>query len=145
MPDASSSLPEGNDEPDRLVSHRSATSLLFDLAPSGVYLAKQVTLSAGELLPHHFTLTESAAAKSPDKIGGILSAALALTSRPVGVTDHPALRSPDFPLAKHFKSIQPAAIRQQRLPLVYTCSLRSGTALADSSGELEFGWRKPYH
>ena len=31
--------------------------------------------------------------------GGILSAALSLISRSVGVTDHSALRSPDFPLA----------------------------------------------
>ncbi|SMP49002.1 hypothetical protein SAMN06265222_102488 [Neorhodopirellula lusitana] len=29
--------------------------------------------------------------------GGLLSAALSLTSRPVDVIDHPALRSPDFP------------------------------------------------
>ena len=31
--------------------------------------------------------------------GGLFSVALSLTSRPVGVTDHPVLRSPDFPLA----------------------------------------------
>ncbi len=30
--------------------------------------------------------------------GGLFSVALSLISRPVGVTDHPALRSPDFPL-----------------------------------------------
>jgi len=30
---------------------------LFDLAPGGVYLARLVTQSAGELLPHRFTLT----------------------------------------------------------------------------------------
>jgi len=33
------------------------------------------------------------------KQGGILSVALSLGSPPVGVTDHPALRSPDFPPA----------------------------------------------
>ncbi len=32
-------------------------SLLFGLAPSGVYQANQVTSVAGELLPHRFTLT----------------------------------------------------------------------------------------
>ena len=64
-------------------------SLLFGLAPSGVYLASQVALAAGELLPHRFTLTSFG--------GGLLSAALALALRPVGVTDHFALWSPDFP------------------------------------------------
>jgi len=32
-------------------------------------------------------------------IGGVFSVALSLASRPVGVTDHPVLRSPDFPPA----------------------------------------------
>jgi hypothetical protein len=30
--------------------------------------------------------------------GGLFSVALSLISRPVGVTDHPVLWSPDFPL-----------------------------------------------
>ncbi len=30
--------------------------------------------------------------------GGVFSVALSLGSPPVGITDHPALRSPDFPL-----------------------------------------------
>jgi len=39
---------------------------------------------------------------SPQRpIGGLFSAALSLTSRPVGVADHPVLRSPDFPLARN--------------------------------------------
>ncbi len=33
---------------------------LFNLSPSGVYLAGLVTQSAGELLPHRFTLTRRA-------------------------------------------------------------------------------------
>lgn len=37
----------------------SSSSLLLDLAPGGVYLASQVTLAAGALLPHRFTLTAS--------------------------------------------------------------------------------------
>ncbi len=42
----------------------------------------------------------SAAAKHPRAaIGGVFSVALSLASRPVGVTDHPVLRSPDFPPA----------------------------------------------
>ena len=69
-------------------------SFLFGLAPGGVYLAERVTPLAGELLPHRFTLTARVASS-----GGLLSAALALILRSVGVTDHPVLRSPDFPLA----------------------------------------------
>lgn len=47
---SSSSLPE---------SHNAANNdcSLFDLAPDGVYLANWVAPTAGELLPHHFTLT----------------------------------------------------------------------------------------
>ena len=35
---------------------RAADSILFDLAPDGVYQAKRVTPSAGALLPHRFSL-----------------------------------------------------------------------------------------
>ena len=66
---------------------------LFDLAPGGVCLAKPVTRPAGELLPHRFTLTARAGCPR----GGLLSVALSLASRPVGVTHHRVLRSPDFP------------------------------------------------
>ena len=90
---ASSDLPESNGEPSRLAARKRA-SLLFDLASSGVYQAKQVTLLAGELLPHRFTLTT----RRERPFGGMLSAALSLTLRLVGVTDRSALRSPDFPL-----------------------------------------------
>ncbi len=67
--------------------------------------------AAGALLPHHFTLTAAFACG-----GGILSVALSRTLRLVGVTDHPVLRSPDFPLA----AMQPATIRPtSRLPAPY--------------------------
>jgi len=49
----------------------------------------------GELLPRHFTLTVARSWPA----GGVFSVALSLISRPVGVTHHPALRSPDFPPA----------------------------------------------
>ena len=48
----------------------------------------------GALLPHLFTLT------SRRTRGGIFSAALSVGSRLPGVTWHPALRSPDFPLRR---------------------------------------------
>ncbi len=67
---------------------------LFGLAPDGVYQATPVTRDTGELLPHLFTLTLNRLAPAQ---GGLFSAALSLGSPPVAVSDHPALRSPDFP------------------------------------------------
>ncbi len=97
MLNTSSSLPESSDEPDRLAVAEAAFSLL-GFAPGGVYRASQVTLAAGALLPHRFTLTCAATGEPIVAIGGLLSAALSLTSRSVGVTDNPVLWSPDFPL-----------------------------------------------
>jgi len=42
---------------DHLATNLRSKSTLFGLAPDGVYLAAQVTLNAGVLLPHRFTLT----------------------------------------------------------------------------------------
>jgi hypothetical protein len=67
-------------------------ALLFGLAPGGVYLADAVTRTAGELLPHRFTLTAL-------ESGGLFSVALSVGLPPLGVTQHPALWSPDFPPA----------------------------------------------
>ncbi len=97
MLNTSSSLPESNDEPNKLAATEAAFSLL-GFAPGGVYRANQVTLAAGALLPHRFTLTCAPASELAKAIGGLLSAALSLISRPVSVTDHPVLWSPDFPL-----------------------------------------------
>ena len=68
---------------------------LLDLAPGGVYLAIAVTCNAGALLPHRFTLT--CTLTKARAIGGLLSVALARSSRTVGVTHHRILWSPDFP------------------------------------------------
>ncbi len=84
-------------EADRLRPLFRANSLLFGLAPDGVYQARPVTWPAGELLPHRFTLTSR-----QEPAGGLFSAALSLTLRLVGVTHHRILRSPDFPLARMF-------------------------------------------
>jgi hypothetical protein len=64
----------------------------LDLAPGGVYRAIAVTCDAGGLLHHPFTLT-----LRPRPEGGLLSVALSRGSPRVGVTDHPALWSPDLP------------------------------------------------
>jgi len=45
----------------------------------------------------HFLTQAGLGAAAKLRRGGLLSAALSLALRPVGVTDHPALRSPDFP------------------------------------------------
>ena len=67
---------------------------LFGLAPGGVYLAVECCHRRGALLPHPFTLTGDTGWR---RLGGLLSAALAVGSRPPGITWRPVLRSPDFP------------------------------------------------
>jgi hypothetical protein len=65
---------------------------LLGLAPGGACRAGAVTRTAGELLPHRFTLALAASRE-----GGLLSVALSARSPPPGSPQHPALRSPDFP------------------------------------------------
>src|ERR1700730_5090422 len=69
----------------------------FGLAPGGVCRAARVTPDAGALLPHRFTLT---CAGKP-AIGGLFSVALSCGSPRLGVTQHPALWSPDVPRTGH--------------------------------------------
>jgi hypothetical protein len=76
-------------------SGRAVLSLL-GLAPGGACLATTVTRRAGELLPHRFTLTHAA----PRDAGGRSALCCAFRVSPrLGVTQHPALWSPDFPHA----------------------------------------------
>ncbi len=78
--------------------------------------SRPVSRAAGELLPHLFTLTGS---RIPGTLGGVLSVALSLGSPPVGVTHHPALRSPDFPpqnlpvLRRPRDPLQPLSVRKK--------------------------------
>jgi hypothetical protein len=55
LPTASSCLPESYASAD--AAERATPSLLFGIAPDGVYPAGPVTRNRGELLPHHFTHT----------------------------------------------------------------------------------------
>ena len=71
----------------------SRTFPLFGLAPDGVYPAFGIRRS-GALLPHLFTLTIHD--------GGFFSVALSVGSHLPGVTWHPVLWSPDFPLSTLF-------------------------------------------
>src|SRR2546421_5480886 len=70
---------------------------LSGLAPDGVYRAARVTPGAGALLPHRFTLTCADRTGRPARpaIGGLFSVALSCESPRLGVTQHPALWSPD--------------------------------------------------
>ena len=74
----------------RSPAQRAVIGAPFGLAPGGVYRAVPVTWDAGGLLHHRFTLT-------PLTRGGLFSVALSRGSPRVAVSNHPALRSPDFP------------------------------------------------
>lgn len=67
---------------------------LFGLAPGGVYLDRRMLPSTRCALTapfHPYRPCEQS-------LGGSLSAALSMGSRPPGVTRHSTLWSPDFPL-----------------------------------------------
>ena len=77
-------------QPTRSSLRRATTSLLFGLAPGGVYHAVSVTRRRGGLLPHPFTL----ACATEAAIGGLLSVALSIALQRPGVTRHRALVEP---------------------------------------------------
>ena len=62
----------------------------------------------GALLPHHFTLTSP---RITGDFGGIISVALSIGLHRPGVTWHPALRSPDFPLCLRTATVWPTPAR----------------------------------
>ena len=66
---------------------------LFGLAPSGVYRAVECYHQRGALLPHPFTLTGIVLRRH---LGGLLSVALSVDSRPPGVTWRFARRARTF-------------------------------------------------
>jgi len=68
--------------------------------------------AAGELLPHHFTLAFDEL-RRPHRIGGVISVALSFGSPRLGVTQRPALRSPDFPPAAFATGDRPSASAQR--------------------------------
>jgi hypothetical protein len=89
LPARSSDLPGNSGGPPSIVP-------LFGFAPDGVCIATDVTTGAGELLPRHFTLTSTRPRGQHG--GGFFSVALSFPSPGLGVTQHPVLWSPDFPL-----------------------------------------------
>jgi hypothetical protein len=85
--------------------------LLFGLAPDGVYHAFPVTREA--------VSSYLAFSPLPAMAGGIFSVALSLGLPPVAVSDHPALRSSDFPPVR----IHPDQRSSDLLQHPYPCSL----------------------
>jgi hypothetical protein len=97
LPAASSDLPGSSCEPDKLatVARSSPCVVLLQVG----FAEQPVTRPAGALLPHRFTLTARLRpTNQPQSRGGLLSVALSLSLRTVGVTHHRVLWSPDFPL-----------------------------------------------
>jgi hypothetical protein len=66
------------------------------LAPGGVYLAAGVTSGAGALLPHRFNLAERVGSQTPP-VPRFAFCCTFRRSPGLGVTQHPALWSPDLP------------------------------------------------
>lgn len=69
---------------------------------------------AGGLLHHRFTLTCRMLMRAPLREGGLFSVALACGLPRVGVTHHPALRSPDVPRATSVtrdRLVNPSAVQ----------------------------------
>src|SRR5262249_4002549 len=89
---------------DRSRRHAPCVASPFDLAPGGVYRAAAVTCGAGGLLHHRFTLTP----RPKGARGGLFSVALSRGSPRVGVTDHPALATPDLPHRAEARRDRPA-------------------------------------
>jgi len=71
--------------PTRGSSEQDYSSLLFGLAPGGVYKAPHISMKPGVLLPHRFTI----ACVFNKTIGRLLSVALSIASQRLRVTEHP--------------------------------------------------------
>ena len=100
LPDASSSRPGRNGETGRFTSAETGrsrhdrTSSCLALLPMGF---TEPDRSPGPLVSSYLTVSPLPAGRPA---GGLFSVALSLASRPVGVTHHRTLRSPDFPPAR---------------------------------------------
>jgi hypothetical protein len=125
--------------PQSLAQERTAAGALpLDLAPGGVYRAAQVTLSAGGLLHRRFTLTPGVAE------GGLFSVALSRGSPRVGVTDHPALWSPDLP--RHARTPwRNATARPTRPPLLKRICADGVLRPWQWAGGPDIRWCRPPH
>src|SRR6476661_4522876 len=106
-------------QPTRTLGRAALKRVLSGLAPGGVYLAFPVTREAGGLLHHRFTLTCFVPLSNRRDAGGLFSVALACGLPRVGVTHHPALRSPDVPRATRVtrgRLVNPSAVQSTGFP-----------------------------
>ena len=112
LPRTSSDLPEDLGRASRSSAFRRkpADVFLFGLASGDAYRASDVATTAVGSYPTVSPLPDPGLRRA---IGGVLSVALSLGLRPVGVTHHLALRSPDFP---------------RRSPPAAVCLARTGTS-----------------
>ncbi len=84
------------------MARRATSTPLFGLAPDEVYRAASV---AGSAVSSYLTFSPLPRRKL--RRGGMFSVALSVGSPPLGVTQHPALRSSDFP---HLRRMPDSAI-----------------------------------
>ena len=100
---ASSDLPEGGNDPGRFAVPRAGrqVSRHAELPLCLILLRAGFTKPAASprlLVSSYLTVSPLPRTDRSQPFGGMLSVALSLTLQLVGVTDRPALRSPDFPL-----------------------------------------------
>ena len=91
-----------------VLSRRTTSPPLFGLAPDEVYHAASV---AGDAVSSYLTFSPlPIRSPSGESTGGIFSVALSVGSPPLGVTQHPVLRSSDFP----HPGLEPLAVARRR-------------------------------
>src|SRR5262245_11586441 len=96
VPAASNRPPRGRPRGPGRGTPRGARPPLRGLSPGGACRAEGVAVLAVGSYPTVSPLPDPLDFRL-GAVGGLLSVALSLGLRPVGVTHHPALRSPDFP------------------------------------------------
>jgi hypothetical protein len=88
--------------------------------------SRPVARTAGELLPHRFTLARTAVGARttpPTAAGGLLSVALSLGFRRLDVIQRPALQCPDFPRREAWRAPWSVAARPRRGHLACLASI----------------------
>src|SRR6476469_10401699 len=137
--------------PTRTLGRAALKRVLSGLAPGGVYLAFPVTREAGGLLHHRFTLTCFVPLSNRRDAGGLFSVALACGLPRVGVTHHPALRSPYVPRATcvaRGRLVNPSVIHSTVSPAAPAPPAPFSPAggrmeTATPHARMRFGWTSP--
>ncbi len=91
---------------------------LFGLAPGGVYQAPDVATGTGELLPHRFTLTHDPRISETRAVCSLWHFPSPGVTGRLRVTEHPALRSSDFPPIPRFSDRDRRSFSLPRHPLI---------------------------